>query len=225
MHFFAKLIPTAPVWALWACAWAFHAFAQGPAVMPPGVAASASASTASAANKPIAPTRPNWSELSASEQQALAPLKTQWQTISAAQKRKWLALAKNFATLSGEDRVKLHSRVQEWAQLSPQQRTQARLNFAETAQHTTDEKRAKWEAYQALSVEEKNKLAAASTAAPTGAATAVKKVPPHKLAASPALKAPNMKGPKIDVEMLDPATLLPQAPQTAAAPTVSSQSE
>lgn len=220
MRLFPQLTSAAPFWALWACAWAIHASAQGSMGTP-----TAAPATTPAASKALSPTRPDWSELSASEQQALAPLKSQWQAISPAQKRKWQALAKNFATMSGDERAKLHDRVKEWAQLSPQQRAQARLNFAETAQHTTDEKRAKWEAYQALSAEEKNKLAATFPLTPTGAATAVKKVAPHKLAASPALKAPNWAGPKIDVDMLDPATLLPQAPQTAAAPTASTQSE
>jgi hypothetical protein len=137
----------------------------------------------------------------------LAPLKPQWQTISAAQKRKWLAMAKNFAALPTEEQNKLHARVQEWAQLSPQQRAQARLNFGESAQHSGDHKRAKWEAYQSLSAEEKSKLAATLPTPPVGAATAVKKVASHKLAASPAVKAPNLTGPKIDIDMLDPATL------------------
>ncbi len=224
MRLFPKHTSAAPFWALCACAWAIQAGAQASIGTPTAAPATTTATTPAAAKAP-SPTRPDWSELSASEQQALAPLKSQWQTISPAQKRKWQALAKNFASMSGDERAKLHDRVKEWAQLSPQQRAQARLNFAETAQHTTDEKRAKWEAYQALSPEEKNKLAATFPLTPTGAATAVKKVAPHKLAASPALKVPNLTGPKIDVEMLDPATLLPQAPQTAAAPIAPTQSE
>lgn len=214
---------TMPLIVVWACAWALNAFAQVPlAPTHPGGNAVGSAQVATS---PAASTRPDWAELSASEQLALAPLKSQWQSISVAQKRKWLAMAKNFTTLSADERAKLHARVQEWAQLSPQQRAQARLNFAESTQHTPDQKRAKWEAYQALTTEEKNKLAAASPLVPTGAATAVKKVPSRKLAASPALKAPNLTGPKIDVEMLDPSTLLPQAPQTASAPSAPNQSE
>ena len=174
---------------------------------------------------PEAQSRPHWFELSPSEQQALEPLKTQWPSISAAQKRKWQAMAKNFASLPADEKNKLHARVQEWAQLSPQQRAVARLNFGDTAQHSVDHKRAKWEAYQSLSAEEKTKLAATSPTPPSGAATAIKKVASHKLAASPALKAPNLTGPKIDIDMLDPATLLPQAAQTAAAPSAPIQSE
>ena len=215
---------TLPLLTAWACAWALSAAAQLP-TNPSGSPATSPIGKPTGVTNPAAPTRPNWSELTASEQQALAPLKTHWPSISAAQKRKWQAIAKNFSSLSSDEQVKLHARVQEWAQLSPQQRAQARLNFAESTQHTPDQKRSKWEAYQALTSEERNKLAAASPTTHTGTATAVKKVPSHKLAASPALKAPNLTGPKIDVEMLDPSTLLPQAPQTASAPSAPTQSE
>ena len=213
-----------PMMAAGVCVWTFGTWAQGPAATPatPGNNLKAEAA---ASSTPGTQTRPQWSDLSPYEQQALAPLKPQWQTISAAQKRKWLAMAKNFATLPTEEQNKLHARVQEWAQLSPQQRAQARLNFGESAQHSVDHKRAKWEAYQSLSAEEKSKLAATSPTPPVGAASAVKKVASHKLAASPAVKAPNLTGPKIDIDMLDPATLLPQSAQASAAPSSPSQSE
>ena len=67
----------------------------------------------------------------------------------------------------------------EWAALSPQQRTQARLNFAETKQLSPDDKKAKWEAYQALPPEEKRKLAAGA-AKPPPTAAAVKPVAPRQ---------------------------------------------
>ena len=54
-----------------------------------------------------------------------------------------------------EAQARLHSRMAEWAALSPQQRTLARMNFAESQKVETDDKRAKWEAYQALPPEEK----------------------------------------------------------------------
>lgn len=82
----------------------------------------------------------------------------------------------------------MHSRMNEWVTMSPQDRATARLNFAKTKelskQFTPDEKKAKWETYQALSPEEKAKLAANSPK-PAGAATAVKPVPAQKLAATP----------------------------------------
>ena len=129
-------------------------------------------------------TKPLWRELTPAQQQALAPLAGKWDTVSEAQKRKWLALSQNFPRMSGAEQAKLHSRMSEWAALSPQQRTQARLNFGETQQLSADDKKAKWEAYQALPPEEKRKLAA-SAAKPPATAAAIKPVPPDKLAEIP----------------------------------------
>jgi hypothetical protein len=77
----------------------------------------------------------------------------------------------------------------EWAALTPQQRTRARLNFGTTKRLSADEKRAKWEAYQALPAEEKRKLAA-SAAKPPVTAAAVKPVPQDKLAKVPKPRSP-----------------------------------
>ena len=46
----------------------------------------------------------------------------------------------------------------EWVALSPNQRSEARLNFAEARKLPPEEKKAKWQAYQALSAEERQKL-------------------------------------------------------------------
>ena len=133
--------------------------------------------------------------------------------MSEAQKRKWLALSKNYSSLSPEDQSTLNSRMNEWVAFSPQQRAQARLNFGKTRelsrQLTPEEKKARWEAYQALSPEEKQKLAAKASPNPTGAATAVKPVSPQKLAIVPlnAAKPGARSEPKVTV-----------APATAAAP-------
>ncbi len=76
--------------------------------------------------------------------------------------------------------------MNEWVAMSPEQRAAARLNFAKTKelsnQLTAEEKRAKWLTYQALSPEEKAKLASTAAPKPAGAATAVKPVAPQKLA-------------------------------------------
>jgi Protein of unknown function (DUF3106) len=141
-------------------------------------------SSAARSNNNRQVTKPLWTELTPAQQQALAPLAGKWDTVSEAQKRKWLALSQNFPRMSGAEQAKLHSRMSEWAALSPQQRTQARLNFGETQQLSADDKKAKWEAYQALPPEEKSKLAA-SAAKPPATAAAVKPVPPQKLAGVP----------------------------------------
>jgi len=164
-------------------------------------------------------TRPLWSELPPAQQQALAPLAAKWDTVSEVQKRKWLALSQNFPKMSAPEQAKLHSRMSEWAALSPQQRTQARLNFGETKQISPDDKKAKWEAYQALSPEEKHKLAAGA-AKPPATAAAVKPVTPEKLATVPkAATRQESKIPRIAAapNQVDRNTLLPQ-PVPARAP-------
>ena len=166
-------------------AWSPAGFAQ---VQKPAVPASATLTGKAVGSGP------NWSQLTPSQQQTLAPLASSWDTgMSEAQKRKWLEISKNYSGLTPQDQATLNSRMNEWVALSPQQRAQARLNFGKTKelsrQLTPEEKKAKWEAYQALSPEEKQKLAAKASPQPTGAATAVKPVAPQKLASVPAQSA------------------------------------
>jgi len=172
----------------------------------PAAAASAPGAAKSAASAPAktAVSKPAWAELSPSQQQSLAPLATHWNNINEAQKRKWLEISKNYPSLPPEGQANLHSRMSEWVSLSPQQRAQARLNFGRTKelskQLTPEEKKAKWETYQALSPEEKQKLAAKASPKPAGAATAVKPVAPQKLAPVPPhpVKAASKPAPKIN---------------------------
>ncbi len=188
-----------------------------PAVKAADAKALPAARPASAARAIKASTGPAWSELTAPQQQALKPLAAQWTTISEAQKRKWLALSQNYPKLPPAEQAKLHSRMSEWVALSPQERSAARLNFAATKQITPDDKKAKWEAYQSLSDEEKRRLAEKASPKPVGAATAVKPVPPQKLA--------NVKG-KADLKdrpkaeavspLVNQNTLLPNQQQSAA---------
>jgi hypothetical protein len=203
----------------------FAAFSQpppaGPASAVPAIGASAPRQAApaaagashpaakSSAAKSVTPVAsgPLWRELKPAEQQALAPLAGTWNTLSEAQKRKWLALSKNFPKLSADEQATMQARMTEWAALSPQQRTEARLNFAVTKQLSPDEKKAKWEAYQALPPEEKKRLAAAAPKPPATAA-AVKPVSPGKLATVP--KKPAASGTKPAAPASAPAA--PRAP-------------
>jgi hypothetical protein len=173
--------------------------------------ATARASGASVAKQSVKlGTRPLWSELTEAQRQALAPLSGKWDSVSEAQKRKWLAMSQNYPKMSGAEQAKLHSRMTEWVALSPQQRTQARLNYGNTQQISPDDKKAKWEAYQALPAEEKKKLAAGASKPPP-AAVAVKPVSPEKLARVPQPK-PVAKPPRIaaGVNQVDQNTLQPQ---------------
>lgn len=157
--------------------------------------------------------RPLWKDLSAPQQQALAPLTQLWPSMTEPHKRKWLAMSQNFAQLSADEKATLQGRMHEWAALSPQQRTTARLNFAGAQQVPQEDKRAKWEAYQALSPEAKQKLAAQQAKPVISAAPAVKPVASDKLTSSPSASN-NKPLPRIATNQTAPVTLLP-TPATA----------
>ena len=159
---------------------------------------------------PSLPGRPLWMDLSDSQQQALAPLAQLWPTMSEPHKRKWLAISQNFGQLSPDEQTTVQGRMREWAAMSPQQRTAARLNYADAKQLLQEDKKAKWEAYQALPPETKQKLAAQQSQPLIGAAPAVKPVSPAKLAALPAASV-NKTLPRIASDQASPTTLLPTA--------------
>jgi Protein of unknown function (DUF3106) len=163
------------------------------------------------ASVPKAPvSRPVWAQLTVQQQIALRPLSASWDTINEAQKRKWLELSKTFSSLSEGEQARLHERMVEWVVMSPQQRAQARLNFAQTRELSTDlsaeEKKAKWQTYQALTAAEKQKLAEKATPKPTGAATAVTPVAPQKLTTVSSPLAPRANRVEPQVTPLQPTT-------------------
>ena len=157
-----------------------------------GVPASAQGTAPAGTTKPPparTTTGSGWAALTPAQQDALQPLGPSWGGMNANQQRKWLALSQNFQSLSPAERSVLHARMSEWASLSPVQRSQARLNFAQTKQLTTDEKKAEWQAYQALPLEQKQRLAAGGQALPSGAAPALQPVAPQKLATVPVTRS------------------------------------
>jgi len=167
-------------WLLGALGMAVPALAEQP---PQGAAVKA----ASPKSARTAAARPLWSELSATQQAALRPLAKHWNGLSEAHKRKWLVLSRNFEKMNAAEQATLHSRMTDWSTLSARQRAQARLNFAEVKRLAPpDERKAKWEAYQALSEEERRALAASAATAPATTALPVRPVPVRKLAPVPA---------------------------------------
>ena len=125
---------------------------------------------------------PSWVQLSLIQQKSLAPLFSTWDTLTDGHKRKWLALAQGYPTLAPQEQTKLHSRMAEWAALKPKDREQARLNFAETKKIAPQDRNVNWEAYQALTPEERKKLADSAQVKSIGASFTVKPVAPQKLA-------------------------------------------
>lgn len=130
----------------------------------------------------------DWATLSGPQQAALKPLAAQWKNLSNVQKRKWVSLSTNFAQMNAAEKSKLHERMVQWAALSPRQREQARLNFAEIQKITPQQKNEKWQAYQALSPEAKQKLVKSAQPKPPRTALATKPAPPEKLHRVPVAK-------------------------------------
>lgn len=167
--------------------------------------------------KPV--TRPGWQDLTPAQQLSLKPLAANWSGLSQGQKRKWIAISAGYAKLSPTEQATMHSRMTEWAGLSQSQRAQARLNFADTKQVDTRQKAANWQAYQALSADEKKKLGITAPHTPAGAAATAKPVHPQRLATVPVTRLNLTQGPKMAAanHPVDPNTLLPVAEPVAAA--------
>lgn len=149
---------------------------------------------------------PAWNSLSAVQKQALAPLQRDWPTIDPAAKDKWLEVAARFDTMPAAEQHRVRVRMTEWTRLTPGERARARLQFQEMRQLPAEERAARWQAYQALTPEERQKLAQqARPAAPKSLAETKRK--PTTVAAGTAAKR----------NLIQPSAL-PQA--RAVAPTV-----
>jgi hypothetical protein len=159
--------------------------------------------------------KPAWRDLTARQQRALEPLASTWDELTEPHKRKWLAIVRDYAQMSTADREILHSRMEEWAKLSNSERAQARLNFADAKRLPADERKAKWEAYQALSDEEKSRLAASAPTTSPGAAAAIRPVPLQKLVPVPATGPDPQHTPRI--QLAPPAAPMVVARPSAAA--------
>ncbi len=148
-----------------------------------------------------------WRSLNAEQRAALKPLEKLWPTLGADQQRKWVALTQNFSRMTPDERATLQSRMTEWVNLTPAQRTQARLNFGEVRKVPTDEKRAKWEEYQALPEEERERLARDRPKLPAGAAPALRPAPVDRI-----LRPTRSNEPPARPDTLTPGSVRPTAP-------------
>ncbi len=188
---------TAFIWGLLVISLQGNGWAQpaaAPATATAPAAATAPASAKAPAAKPAASGTPGqpgpaWAALTPAQRQALAPLAATWDGLNAGQQRKWLEISRNYPGLAPADQAKMHGRMSEWVGLSARERTAARLNFAATTEIakelSPEEKKAKWEAYQSLSPDERKKLAEQGSRPPVGAAPATRPVAPQKLATLP----------------------------------------
>ena len=122
--------------------------------------AGASGRPNAAAKSPVAEQGMRWSELRPDQQAALKPLEREWAGIDFRSKQKWLQLSSRFPKLTSTERERVQERMSEWTRLTPRERGNARLNFQEAKQLPSEDRQARWKAYEALSPEQKQKLAA-----------------------------------------------------------------
>jgi len=175
------------------------------------VAPRASASVPSSVAPPAA-SRPTWAELTTGQREALAPLAPHWSGLSESHKRKWITISRNFSDWPADEQSRIHGRMSAWASLSTVERDQARTNFTEARKVAPDEKKARWEAYQALSDEQRDKLAA--TVAPKRPGVTVPARQPRPVGAAKLTPASGdvrgMAGAGLPTSTVDHNTLLPQ---------------
>lgn len=107
--------------------------------------------------------QPVWSQLNAQQRTALAPLSKKWNAMSDARKQKWLGIARRYAALSPVEQARMQDRMREWIALTPAQRELARIQYKKlraAPQAQKIELERKWQEYEALSSEEKQRLQA-----------------------------------------------------------------
>lgn len=137
--------------------------------------AQANGSANRAASKPMPEQGVRWNDLKPAQQTMLKPLDREWSVISSPQKQKWIELSDRFPKMSAAEQARVQERMTEWARLTPLERSQARLNFQEAKQLSVQDRQERWNAYQALSPEQKQQLAARAAPAAPSASEAARK--------------------------------------------------
>jgi hypothetical protein len=119
---------------------------------PKGTATNQSAVPSSSGQTP-------WTALSPQQKRDLHPLQKEWLGLTADRQQKWLEVAARMPFMSDDERERVRERMYEWALMSPAQRGQARLQFQEVRQWPSEDRQARWEAYLALTDDERTALA------------------------------------------------------------------
>ena len=199
---------------------ALSCIACSPQTAGPNTPVAGTAPKASAPVPVVVQSGPRWQELTKSQRLILQPLASTWDSLTGAHKNKWIAVAQTYPSRPEAEQKKMQDRMVEWAALTPVDRERARLNFAETKKIPPSDRAAEWEAYQGLSLQEKQNLASKGSARPAGAAIAVTPVAPNKLTPVPVTRHTAMQDNDAVVPKpnLNPNTLLPAAPAPISTP-------
>lgn len=99
----------------------------------------------------------DWNDLDPARRSALSPLRVEWPRLDESQRLRWLDVADQFPSLSPESRSRLQSRMADWARLTPAQRLDARERYRQAQQIDPAERRARWEQFQALPPDERQR--------------------------------------------------------------------
>jgi hypothetical protein len=118
-----------------------------------------------------------WQSLTQAQREILAPLEREWPGIDSMRKQKWIALAARFKTLGPAEQARITARMAEWARLTPAERGQARLRFEAAREVPAPDRSARWQAYQALPPDARQRLAERAASAPGPAADATRREP------------------------------------------------
>jgi Protein of unknown function (DUF3106) len=102
---------------------------------------------------------PSWNSLTPAQKQVLAPLQRDWSSIEPARRLKWLEVAARYPQMPADERERLQARMSDWARMTPAQRATARQQFQEVRRVPNEERQARWQAYQSLPPEERDRLA------------------------------------------------------------------
>ena len=180
---------------------------------PTAFAQKATPQSSTASNSAVASTHSayEWKSLTENERQTLAPLAAKWESLSDAHRRKWIKIASTIPSMDQSERDKLNQRMEEWAKLSRNDREQARINFAQSKIAGKTDRQASWEAYQALSPEERQRLAETARHKPVGSTFVPKPVPVSKLIQVPVTRhtPPQQRPDFFSPAHVSPHTLLP----------------
>jgi hypothetical protein len=90
-------------------------------------------------------------------------LSKEWNDMPDARKQKWLGIARRYAALSPIEQARTQDRMREWIALTPAQRELARNQYKRIRAAAPEQKielSRKWQEYEALSSDEKERLKA-----------------------------------------------------------------
>ena len=155
-------------------------FCCPPAAAQVAMHATASSAASAASARPLSVRRSEegvrWQALTPTQREVLAPLEKEWSGIDAPRKQKWIVLAARFKSLGPAEQGRITERMSEWARMSPAERGQARIRFEEARQVPAEDRNARWQAYQALPADTRQRFATrAASAAASGPADAARR--------------------------------------------------